>query len=254
MNVLTDKQVKFLNDTCDTAWDKEQWESEMKDGKVNINREVMVYKFEGKELPVKFGVTGKFTIRDCDNLITLEGMPDVVNGKCSIINMKSINDLEHTPEANELYVSACDIKTTKGIKCTSMISISFCRKLERLENSELSCKSFMLHYLPIKTLEGCPDNVSHRVVINECENLSSLEKSPAHIGDFFSVINCKKLNSAFGATKGVSKYDIELTRPSKEEKSIMDEGFIEAWLASDLSAVDFIKKKRGHFVSKKFGF
>jgi len=133
---------------------------------------------------------GNLILRDCPELISLEGGPDLVKDKIVIELCNKLESLEGGP----------DLVKDK-------IVIALCNKLESLEGAfrlTNNISRFILYNnYSLKSLVGMPTKIRAIISINGCTSLTDLRgisSTPRRLG----IHNCTSLTSMYGLDKDYS--------------------------------------------------
>jgi hypothetical protein len=138
-------------------------------------------------------VNCQILIFEC-NMTTLEGLPKIVNGSISIMDI-GIKSLKGFPDhvSDSIYIESCkDLVDIKGIqsKVNGTLTISQCPHVSTLKNLgvEYVGEDARFAFNNLNSLEGGPKHVegSYAVMGN---NLKTLKGSPDYVGGRFSCLN-----------------------------------------------------------------
>lgn len=135
--------------------------SEIKDATINKHNQIdaksayLTDSIRGLgEIPVEFGTVENFDCAD-NSLVTLKGAPRKVTRYFDCSNNR-LSSLEHGPDIVD-----------GGYDCSY-------NSIETLEHSPYSVSEFNCSFTPIHDLKFLPVNINHTLVINNCQNLTSL--------------------------------------------------------------------------------
>ena len=137
------------------------------DGKVDIDGNVNLEFYHLLELPIEFGnVTGNFWCSN-NNLKSLDGSPDIVDG--------------------DFYCVAChDLKSLEGGP-----------KIVKGNYTITSCHG-------LKSLKGCPEEIGGKFKIENCSSLPSLNYGPKSVGGSYDCYHCLAVTNIDGLAKQIN--------------------------------------------------
>ncbi len=165
-----------------------------------------------KELPdlSTITVTGSFSCKSCDNLITLKGAPEKVGGYFLCNYCNNLTSLEGAPQevGGYFFCNNCEnLVSLKGApkQVNNMFACSDCNNLTSLEGApqEVDGRFDCQDCNKLVSLKGAPKVVVGDFICSYCENLTSLEGAPQKVGGCFDCVGCKELTSLKGAPNKV---------------------------------------------------
>jgi len=154
----------------------------------------------------------------------------------------------------EYYVSGADIKHAP-LTVSKQINIGY-NKLESLKNCPDTCESINLSSIEsLKTLHGISKYVESELNIRDCKDIESLDGSPSEV-QYFILFNVPKLKTLKFAPIADTYRILKCPDVPDEEIDLSknDKELFHKWLKSGEDFKDFMYKKRGITLGKKFGF
>lgn len=186
-----------------------------KDGKYKVSSTTNVYgKWDLADQPYltngrfKFTtIKGHFAVTNCDELLSLEGGPMIVNGNFCIDSDPLLKTLKGAPKIvkGDFSCNACiSLTSLEGSpkEVGGYFDCSQCDDLISLNGSpEKIGGSFLCAETNITNLEGSPKEIQGDFDCSNCTELISLKGGPIKVNRDFDCNNCYKLKSLEGIPK-----------------------------------------------------
>lgn len=186
-----------------------------KDGKYKVSSTTNVYgRWDLADQPYltngrfKFTtIKGHFAATNCDELLSLEGGPMIVNGNFCIDSNPLLKTLKGAPKIakGDFSCNACtSLISLEGApeKIGGYFDCSQCDNLISLKGSpEKIGGSFLCAETEIINLEGSPKEIPGDFDCSNCRELTTLKGGPIRVNKDFDCSNCYKLKSLEGIPK-----------------------------------------------------
>ena len=143
-----------------------------------------------------------------------------------------------------------------------IFDISWCKELRTLEGAPVSLGKDSAratfncgNCYALTSLEHLPKSGIRILKMPFCSNIKSLKGAPKEIHNIFDIEGCTSLESLMYAPVGATRFNIKdcTSLPKEEVELAKDPRIRDLWLASGMSAKEFIVKKRGLIRGDKFG-
>lgn len=165
-----------------------------------------------KEIAPPQTIYGRFECFGCEELTSLDGLPEHINGSFDCYNCNKLTSLRGAPSIIEKSFSCSNCNNLTSLegapsKVGGTFDCSSCYNLTSLEGSPKKVGGdFNCSYCRnLESLKGLPSEVGGDFRCVACINLTSLKGAPTIVGEDFSCLFCDKLTSLKGAPKKVGR-------------------------------------------------